>query len=195
MKDFCVRCGKETTYDINTPITGRLYFVEGAGQLCEECWMKLWPASYERPIITSEKTGDNKMRVSDDELIKITYESLMGDKPDDSKLPDDKKFPYDDATDFHMGSCHLFALALHEQFDYEIWMITEPCLHYFCRKGRLFIDAGGYDERLYHPISGQDITSAEMHRVDNIQLSDRFDQEGIDFARAVVDLKKSWYCV
>lgn len=42
-KEFCVRCGKETPYQISTPITSRLYFVEGAGQLCGECWNKLWP--------------------------------------------------------------------------------------------------------------------------------------------------------
>lgn len=43
MKERCVRCKQETEYDVKTPITVRLYFIEGAGQLCEECWLKLWP--------------------------------------------------------------------------------------------------------------------------------------------------------
>ena len=43
MKELCIRCGKPTPYDINTQITVRRYFVEGAGQLCEECFHKLYP--------------------------------------------------------------------------------------------------------------------------------------------------------
>lgn len=43
MNEICVRCGKETEYDINTPIEVRRWYVEGAGQLCEDCWYKLWP--------------------------------------------------------------------------------------------------------------------------------------------------------
>ena len=43
MNDKCIRCGKETEYDINTPITVRRYFVEGAGQLCEACFHVLYP--------------------------------------------------------------------------------------------------------------------------------------------------------
>ena len=31
-------CGKETPYSIQTPISQRLYYVEGAGQLCEPCY-------------------------------------------------------------------------------------------------------------------------------------------------------------
>lgn len=37
MKDKCVICGKETQYDINTPINFRYNYVEGAGQVCKEC--------------------------------------------------------------------------------------------------------------------------------------------------------------
>lgn len=37
-KEICIRCGKETEYDVSTPITIRRFFIEGSGQLCEECW-------------------------------------------------------------------------------------------------------------------------------------------------------------
>ncbi|OPZ47641.1 MAG: hypothetical protein BWY95_01351 [Bacteroidetes bacterium ADurb.BinA104] len=47
-KELCIRCGKITSYSINTPITARLYFVEGSGQLCEECFNELY--SVARPL-------------------------------------------------------------------------------------------------------------------------------------------------
>ena len=31
-KELCVRCGKETAYDINMPVTIRRWYIEGAGQ-------------------------------------------------------------------------------------------------------------------------------------------------------------------
>ena len=37
-KDCCVICGKETSYDFSTPINERLFYTEGVGQLCKECW-------------------------------------------------------------------------------------------------------------------------------------------------------------
>jgi uncharacterized protein YlaI len=40
MKDKCVLCGKETPYDKTTHIDYRLHYVEGAGQLCEDCYNK-----------------------------------------------------------------------------------------------------------------------------------------------------------
>ena len=56
--ELCVRCGKPTPYEQSTSITLRHYFIEGAGQLCEECWdvwEKLWPIpefSHEKGIFT-----------------------------------------------------------------------------------------------------------------------------------------------
>ena len=50
MKERCVRCGKETEYDVETPITVRRFFIEGAGQLCEECWRKLYDHDRNRKI-------------------------------------------------------------------------------------------------------------------------------------------------
>ena len=42
MIEKCIRCGKPTPYHLNTPITPRRYFIEGSGQLCAECYRKLY---------------------------------------------------------------------------------------------------------------------------------------------------------
>lgn len=39
-KDRCVLCWGETEYSKNTPIEDRQFYIEGAGQLCEECYRK-----------------------------------------------------------------------------------------------------------------------------------------------------------
>jgi len=41
-KDKCVLCATDTEYDINTHIDYRNHYVEGAGQLCKECWNKTY---------------------------------------------------------------------------------------------------------------------------------------------------------
>jgi len=38
MKDKCVICALETQYDISENINNRFYYVEGSGQLCEDCY-------------------------------------------------------------------------------------------------------------------------------------------------------------
>ena len=42
MKENCVLCGVETEYDKETQIDLRLHYIEGAGQLCPECWSKIY---------------------------------------------------------------------------------------------------------------------------------------------------------
>jgi hypothetical protein len=42
-KEICIRCGKETEYDVSAPVDIRRFYVEGFGQLCEECWRELYP--------------------------------------------------------------------------------------------------------------------------------------------------------
>ena len=37
-KDTCVMCGKETPYDLEDHIDTRTGYIEGAGQLCENCY-------------------------------------------------------------------------------------------------------------------------------------------------------------
>lgn len=41
-KEKCVSCGKETPYTFVTSIDLRLYYIEGGGQLCEECYKKIY---------------------------------------------------------------------------------------------------------------------------------------------------------
>lgn len=38
----CTSCGKDTPYNIDTPIELRSYYVEGGGQLCKQCYNKVY---------------------------------------------------------------------------------------------------------------------------------------------------------
>jgi len=42
MKDKCISCGKETEYEREIHIDYRVYYVEGAGQLCRECFERVY---------------------------------------------------------------------------------------------------------------------------------------------------------
>ena len=39
--ELCAACGKKTEYKRSVPIDQRLYYVEGAGQLCRTCYLTL----------------------------------------------------------------------------------------------------------------------------------------------------------
>jgi len=41
-KEKCVSCGKDTPYTINTPVDLREYYIEGAGQLCMDCYFHIF---------------------------------------------------------------------------------------------------------------------------------------------------------
>ena len=66
-KELCIRCNKPTPYNPNTPITLRRYYVEGSGQLCEQCYFTLYPVpgffdskSYSQPIENSHWLQNKK---------------------------------------------------------------------------------------------------------------------------------------
>jgi len=42
MKDKCVSCGVETLYDKTDHVDFRLGYVEGAGQVCLDCYGKIY---------------------------------------------------------------------------------------------------------------------------------------------------------
>lgn len=47
-KDICVKCKKPTQYTKDTNIDFRKCYVEGAGQLCDECYDKIYETKPEK---------------------------------------------------------------------------------------------------------------------------------------------------
>ena len=41
-RELCILCKTETPYHFSTDIEYRSHFVEGAGQLCKQCWDKTY---------------------------------------------------------------------------------------------------------------------------------------------------------
>lgn len=52
----CILCGKDTGIPFNEPIDGRKYFIDGCGQLCEDCFDSLQYVS-----ISKNKPSDEDM--------------------------------------------------------------------------------------------------------------------------------------
>jgi hypothetical protein len=47
--DKCVSCDKETTEPKHRHIDYRNYYVEGSGQLCKDCYDKIYKIKNEKP--------------------------------------------------------------------------------------------------------------------------------------------------
>ena len=62
MTELCIRCGKPTIYNSDTPVSDRLYYINGSGQLCQECFSTLYGAPSNNPISSTagdkDKTGN-----------------------------------------------------------------------------------------------------------------------------------------
>ena len=39
----CVSCGEQTPYPVSENINNRDFYIEGAGQLCKDCYTNLYP--------------------------------------------------------------------------------------------------------------------------------------------------------
>jgi len=53
MKDKCVTCNKKSIYDREEHIDFRIGYIEGAGQLCLECYDEL----YKKTFVKEKKVG------------------------------------------------------------------------------------------------------------------------------------------
>lgn len=63
MKDKCILCGVETAYDETTHVDMRVGYIEGAGQLCTQCY----------------RTGTNRNHIA-------VPESMILNTPNDMEL-------------------------------------------------------------------------------------------------------------
>jgi DNA-directed RNA polymerase subunit RPC12/RpoP len=52
----CVSCGRETGYSINDHIDSRKTYVEGAGQLCAECFKEVYNKIHKKDVDNDEKS-------------------------------------------------------------------------------------------------------------------------------------------
>ena len=68
MIELCARCGKPTPYPVETPITLRRYFVEGAGQLCPQCFRKLYGEN--EPFLSLYERGCGRLLTKDEDCPK-----------------------------------------------------------------------------------------------------------------------------
>ncbi len=41
-KEKCVMCSSKTEYDIHTHIDLREYYIEGSGQMCRDCYLRIY---------------------------------------------------------------------------------------------------------------------------------------------------------
>lgn len=81
-KDLCILCGKETPYDFETHVDFRVGYIEGAGQLCIECFNKGDRSEQNRHIIIPEsliKENPNNY-VLGEMVRKFYYENYLGTK-------------------------------------------------------------------------------------------------------------------
>ena len=137
------------------------------------------------------------------ELHKIDINDLIDCKGND----DQNDFPYTTAYDFLMGSCHLFALALYRKFGYKICEIRDShnnLTHSFCVvKNDLqtfFIDVRGatIDFKEFISYFSTTITTRDIHPLgtqDEVQLKDKWDIIGLQFANAIIEKYPECYTI
>jgi hypothetical protein len=72
-KDLCIMCGKETAYDFETHIDSRIGYIEGAGQLCHDCYTNV-------PTTDITSSLDIVICVSEDTIINTPNDFELGGK-------------------------------------------------------------------------------------------------------------------
>ena len=72
-KDKCIMCGKETTYDFETHIDYRIGYIEGAGQLCHDCYTNV-------PTTDITSSLDIVICVNEDTILSTPNDYELGEK-------------------------------------------------------------------------------------------------------------------
>ena len=90
MKELCIRCGRPTPYDIQTPITDRLYYIDGFGQLCEQCFSKLYGLAASTPTTSPVYSAPSNIPVPGDQENTAGEENIKTIKIEKGHTPTDQ---------------------------------------------------------------------------------------------------------
>lgn len=50
-KEYCILCGRMTEAAKEQPVSEREYYIEGAGQLCRECYQELYVPQHNETVV------------------------------------------------------------------------------------------------------------------------------------------------
>ncbi len=61
-KEYCILCGRLTGAEKGQPLLGREHYIEGAGQLCRECYQELYVPRHNGNMVqlASQGTSGNR---------------------------------------------------------------------------------------------------------------------------------------
>lgn len=72
-KDKCIMCGGDTIYDFETHIDYRIGYIEGAGQLCHDCYTNV-------PTTDITSSLDIVICVNEDTILNTPNDFELGEK-------------------------------------------------------------------------------------------------------------------
>jgi hypothetical protein len=78
-KDTCIMCGKETAYDFETHIDYRIGYVEGAGQLCYQCYTGTETVEDQYSVSNIMKRRTTLITVSHEEVFNTPNDADLGE--------------------------------------------------------------------------------------------------------------------
>ena len=62
MKESCIRCGKETEYDVDTPVTERSCYIPKMGQMCFDCFCEVYHVPVMHGIYSFKRINGNQVQ-------------------------------------------------------------------------------------------------------------------------------------
>ena len=137
------------------------------------------------------------------EIEKILQQEKIEDYPEIEFDDPYETCPYDSASDFLMGSCELFALALHNKFGYTVFEIVSSgrLVHTFCMKAgsRVFIDIRGITSNEDDFMSGVRILEGDGYEIRPRDISEdqgllnEWDSLAMEFANAIINRHPKYY--
>ena len=87
MHEKYIRCNKPTPYDIQSPITDRLYYIDGSGQLCEQCFSQLHPTEASTPATSPVSSAPSNIPVPGDQENTAGEENIKTIKIEKGRTP------------------------------------------------------------------------------------------------------------